>query len=142
MLRPAPPDHARTLTITRHNNLILRAPLTTPPQPGPARCDVAGISDSPGERLLTGIAGSGIAENDGRRLPAALPVGWLASVWACGLAVVGGHLVIGVEQPGWPRARVLALSSPGAAPSSLDVVAAGQGPGGLPRWEIAGTAGR
>jgi hypothetical protein len=85
--------------------------------------------------------------NKERRLRAALPVGWLAEVWACGLALVGGHLVIAVEQPGWPRARVLALSSPGAAPTPLDVMAAGDGsaswsPGGLPRWEIAGAGGR
>jgi hypothetical protein len=74
----------------------------------------------------------------GRRLRASLPVSWLASVWACGLAVIGGHLVVGVEQPGWPRARVRALPAPGATPSPVDVVATGEGAGGLPRWEIAG----
>jgi hypothetical protein len=74
----------------------------------------------------------------GRRLRASLPVSWLASVWACGLAVIGGHLVVGVEQPGWPRARVRALPAPGAMPSPLDVVATGEGPGGLPCWEITG----
>lgn len=77
----------------------------------------------------------------GRRLRASLPASWLASVWACGLAVIGGHLVIGVEQPGWPRARVLALSAPGAPPLPLDVVASGEEAGGLPRWEIDGDSG-
>jgi hypothetical protein len=74
----------------------------------------------------------------GRRLRASLPVSWLASVWACGLAVIGGHLVVGVDQPGWPRASVRALPAPGATPSPVDVVATGEGPAGLPRWEIAG----
>jgi hypothetical protein len=77
----------------------------------------------------------------GPRLRASLPVSWLAAVWACGLAIIGGHLVIGVERPGWPRARVRALSSPGATPVPLDVMATGEGPGGLPRWEIADVSG-
>jgi hypothetical protein len=71
----------------------------------------------------------------GRLLRASLPVGWLASVWACGLAVVDGHLVVAVEQAGWPRARVLALPEPGAPPVLLDVEAAGDSP--LPHWAIA-----
>lgn len=70
-----------------------------------------------------------------RRVRASLPVGWLASVWACGLAVVDGHLVVAVEEPGWPRARVLALTSPGAAPVSLGVL--GTEDETLPRWTIA-----
>jgi hypothetical protein len=57
----------------------------------------------------------------GRYLRASLPVGWLASVWACGLAVVDGHLVVGVEQAAWPDARVLALPAPDAAPVRLRV---------------------
>jgi hypothetical protein len=68
----------------------------------------------------------------GRRVRAALPFGWLASVWACGLAVVDGHLVVAVEEPGWPRARVLALREPGTAPVPLGVVATDDTP--LPRW--------
>jgi len=70
-----------------------------------------------------------------RRVRVSLPVGWLASVWACGLAVVGGHLVVAVEEPGWPRARVRALAAPGAAPISLGV--AGTEDETLPRWTIA-----
>jgi hypothetical protein len=70
----------------------------------------------------------------GRRLRAALPFSWLASVWACGLAVVDGHLVVAVEQPGWPSARVLALREPGMAAVPLTVAATDATP--LPRWTI------
>ena len=70
-----------------------------------------------------------------QRVRASLPVGWLASVWACGLAVVDGHLVVAVEEPGWPRARVRALAQPAAAPVSLAVT--GTDDGILPRWTIA-----
>jgi hypothetical protein len=69
-----------------------------------------------------------------RRLRASLPVSWLSRVWACGLAVVDGHLVIAVDRPGYPRARVLALRSPGADPVTLDVEAAGVSAEGLPEW--------
>ena len=68
-----------------------------------------------------------------RRLRISLPAGWLASVWACGLARVARHLVVAVEQPGWPRARVLGLRAPGAEPEPLDVHA---GPGDVPHWEV------
>ena len=71
-----------------------------------------------------------------RRLRVSLPAGWLAAVWACGLARVGRSLVVGVEQPGWPRARVLALRSPGAEPEPLDVHASASGPGDVPHWEL------
>jgi hypothetical protein len=70
-----------------------------------------------------------------RRVRVSLPVGWLASVWACGLAVVDGHLVVAVEEPGWPWARVLALAEPAAAPVSVAVT--GTDDGTLPRWRIA-----
>jgi hypothetical protein len=71
-----------------------------------------------------------------RRLRVSLPAGWLAAVWACGLARVGRYLVVGVEQPGWPRARVLGLRSPGAEPEPLDVHTSASGPGDVPHWEI------
>jgi len=81
--------------------------------------------------------GWGSAELTGRgedrRLRVSLPAGWLASVWACGLAQTGRHLVVAVEQPGWPQARVLGLRSPGAEPEPLDVHA---GPGDVPHWEV------
>ena len=85
-------------------------------------------------------AGWGSAELTGRgeerRLRVALPAGWLASVWACGLAQVGRYLVVGVERPGWPRARVLGLRSPGAEPEPLDVHASASSPGNVPHWEV------
>jgi hypothetical protein len=84
--------------------------------------------------------GWGSAELTGRgedrRLRVALPAGWLASVWACGLARVGRHLIVAVEQPGWPRARVLGLRSPGAEPEPLDVHADPDGPADVPHWEV------
>jgi hypothetical protein len=70
-----------------------------------------------------------------QRVRVSLPVSWLASVWACGLAVVDGHLVVAVEEPGWPRARVLALAKPGADPVSL--VVTGTDAGALPHWTTA-----
>jgi hypothetical protein len=57
----------------------------------------------------------------GRRLHATLPMGWLASVWAPGLAVVAGHLVVAVEQAAWPDATVLAVPAPGREPVRLEV---------------------
>jgi hypothetical protein len=89
------------------------------------------LHDGPGwgSAELTGRA-------EGRRLRVSLPAGWLASVWACGLSRVGRHLVVAVERPGWPDARVLGLRSPGAEPESLDVHASASGPGNVPHWEI------
>jgi hypothetical protein len=73
----------------------------------------------------------------GRRLRASLPVGWLAEVWACGMAVAGGHLIVAVEEPGYPLARVLALPAPDAGPVAITVRAARDDPAGLPSWEVA-----
>jgi hypothetical protein len=75
----------------------------------------------------------------GRRLQVSLPAWWLASVWACGLALVGRHLVVAVEQAGWPDARVLGVRSPGAEPAPLGVHASADahgGPADAPHWEI------
>src|SRR5215475_12193831 len=69
-----------------------------------------------------------------RRLRAWLPVGWLADVWACGLAVLSGYLVVAVAEPGYPRVRVLALPAPGAEPIAATIRAAADGPAGLPTW--------
>ena len=84
--------------------------------------------------------GWGSAELTGRgedrRLRVALPPGWLASVWACGLVRIGRHLVVAVEQPGWPDARVLGLRSPGAEPEPLYVHAGPGGAGDVPHWEV------
>ena len=70
-----------------------------------------------------------------RRLRVALPPGWLARVWASGLAATGRHLVVAVLQAGWPDARVLALRVPGAEPVELDVHGA-TGPGDAQKWEV------
>jgi hypothetical protein len=92
---------------------------------------VVGLHHGPGwgSAELTG-------RGEDRRLRVSLPAGWLASVWACGLARIGRHLVVAVEQPGWPRARVLGLRSPGAEPEPLDVHAGAGGPGDVPHWEL------
>jgi hypothetical protein len=77
-----------------------------------------------------------------RRLRVSLPADWLARVWACGLALVGQHLVVAVDRAGWPDARVLALPAPGAEPVLLDVHARDGGTGGEngagdgTHWEI------
>jgi hypothetical protein len=68
-----------------------------------------------------------------RRLRVSLPAGWLASVWACGLARVGRHLIVAVQEPGWPTARVLGLRSPGTEPEPLVVHGS---PGDVPHWEV------
>ena len=82
-----------------------------------------------------------------RRLRVSLPAGWLARVWAAGLALTRRHLVVAVQRAGWPDARVLALRAPGTEPVPLDVHAsqAGLSRGGLevrpsaadaPHWEV------
>jgi hypothetical protein len=60
-----------------------------------------------------------------RKIRAALPAGWLASVWAAGLAVTGGHLIVAVQEAAWPGATVLGVPKPGAEPVILKVHAAG-----------------
>ena len=73
-----------------------------------------------------------------RRLRVSLPAWWLARVWACGLALTGRHLVVAVERAGWPDARVLALSAPGADPVSrcAHAVSRPSGAADAPHWEI------
>lgn len=79
--------------------------------------DAEGVTVAPHEGPGWGTLG---LTGDGR-LTGALPVEWLAGVWACGLALAGGHLVVSVTEPGYPRARVLALPEPGAAPVPLEI---------------------
>ena len=105
----------------------------------PDRVDASLLERSPepaswGALELTGTGA-------GRRLRATLPVSWLATVWAPGLAVVAGHLVVAVEQAAWPDATVLAVPAPGAPPVRFGVRAvdgeAGTGvggPGHLSQW--------
>jgi hypothetical protein len=76
-----------------------------------------------GSAELTGRGGQ-------RRLRVSLPAGWLARVWAPGLALTGRHLVVAVARAGWPDARVLALRAPGTEPVLLDVHATAPGPAG------------
>jgi hypothetical protein len=89
---------------------------------------------------LHSVPGWGSAELTGRgadrRLRVSLPAGWLASVWACGLARIGRHLIVAVQEPGWPAARVLGLRAPGAEPEQLDAHADEGGPADAPHWEI------
>ena len=79
-----------------------------------------------------GMSGRG----EERELTFSLPAGWLASVWACGLALAGRQLVVAVTKPGWPDAQVLALRAPGAEPVPLDVHGTADGDGN-PVWEAA-----
>ena len=58
------------------------------------------------------------------RVSVALPVGWLASVWAAGLAVTAGHLIVAVTEAAWPDATVLGVPEPGADPVILKLTAA------------------
>ena len=87
--------------------------------------------EGPGWGTLT-MTGTGAA----RRLRASLPVGWLADVWACGMAVASGHLVVGVDEPGYPLARVQALAAPGAEPAPIAIRAGHDHQAGLPVWEV------
>jgi hypothetical protein len=79
-----------------------------------------------------GMSGRG----EERELTFTLPAGWLASVWACGLALVGRQLVVAVPRPGWPDAQVLALRAPGTEPEPLDVHGTADA-NGNPVWEAA-----
>jgi hypothetical protein len=83
----------------------------------PDRVDVSLHEDEGWGRLA--LSGTG----RDRRLSAALPAGWLASVWAAGLAVTAGHLVVAVTAADWPDATVLAVPEPGAEPVILEVKA-------------------
>jgi hypothetical protein len=87
-----------------------------------------------------GLAGWGRTEltgrGAGRRLRVSLPASWLARVWACGLALTGRHLVVGVDRAGWPDARVLAVRAPGHEPVLLDVHDGRDGTDDAPHWEV------
>ena len=85
----------------------------------PSRVDVS-LHEGAGWGRLA-VSGTG----RDRGLSAALPAGWLASVWAAGLAVTAGHLVVAVTAAAWPDATVLAVPGPGADPVILKVRAEG-----------------
>jgi hypothetical protein len=95
----------------------------------PAAQSWLGIDPGQVEAVLHEDAGWGQLTMTGsgsdRKLRAALPAGWLASVWAAGLAVTGGHLIVAVQEAAWPEATVLGVPEPGAEPVILKVHAAG-----------------
>lgn len=93
-----------------------------------APVDTLGTAETWGAVELTGKGAD-------RRLRIALPAHWLASVWACGLALVARHLVVAVTRPGWPDAQVLALRAPGTEPVPLDVHGTVD-ESGLPHWQV------
>ena len=92
----------------------------------PAAGPWAGLGPDAVRATLHEGAGWGSAERDGTGLRAALPLSWLARVWAPGLPVVGGHLVVDVLAGSWPRVQVLALPAPGAEPAVLSIQADGE----------------
>ena len=88
----------------------------------------------PGTIDVTSYDGEGwgeLALADGR-LRAALPVGWLASVWAPGLAVTGLRLVTEVVSGTWPVLQVRAIRHPGTEPAPARVIRRAG------RWTMAG----
>jgi hypothetical protein len=119
---------------------------------GPAAAGWLGIEPGQVDGRLHEGAGWGSLELTGtggaRHLRAALPAGWLAAVWACGLTVTGGHLVVAVEHAAWPDATVLAVPEPGQDPVLLSVRASEDagpdadqdaGPSGdRAHWEVTG----
>jgi len=88
----------------------------------PGRVEVT-LHNGPGWGQLSATAGqpSEPGQPSQPGLTAALTPDWLARVWAPGLALVAGRLVVAVPEAEWPRARVLALAAPGAEPVAMDV---------------------
>ncbi len=99
----------------------------------PAAAGWLGIDPEAVHAVLHEGPGWGTAELAAGMLRAALPVRWLAAVWAAGFPVVGGHLVVDVLTAAWPRAQVRALPRPGAAPAVLSIRYDGE------HWSVAGT---
>jgi hypothetical protein len=107
----------------------------------------------PGQVVVTLHRGPGwgsaelTGRGEQRRLRVSLPAGWLARVWAAGLALTGRHLVVAVTRAGVSDARVLALRAPGTEPVPLDVHATAPDPAGgalnvrpnaadAPHWDV------
>ncbi len=99
----------------------------------PAAADWLGIDPEAVRASLHEGPGWGTVELAGGTLRAALPVHWLAAVWAARFPVVGGHLVVNVLAAAWPRAQVRALARPGAAPTVLSIRYDGE------HWSVAET---
>ena len=120
-----------------------RRPPRGTPKPGPARTAGPGRRADrpagPGRRAVgsastrtwsgppcTRVPGWGSVARDGPGLRAALPLSWLARVWAPGFPVVDGHLVVDVLAVSWPQVQVLGLPAPGAEPAVLSIQADGE----------------
>lgn len=99
----------------------------------PAAADWLGIDPEAVRASLHEGPGWGTVELAGGTLRAALPVHWLAAVWAARFPVVGGHLVVDVLAAGWPQAQVRALARPGAVPTVLSIRYDGE------HWSVAET---
>ena len=84
----------------------------------PAAGPWAGLDPDAVRATLHEGPGWGSVEGDGSGLRAALPLGWLARVWAPGFPVADGHLVVDVLEVSWPQVRVLGLPAPGRSPPS------------------------
>lgn len=89
----------------------------------PAASSWLGIDADQVSASLREGSGWGDVQLDGTgqdaRLDVSLPFGWLARVWAPGLAVLRDHLIVDVLEVTWPRARVRGLRRPGAEPVVL-----------------------
>jgi hypothetical protein len=123
---------------TAANRPALRAALTA--RLAPIAEDWIGLHPDQVTGLLHAGDGWGSTELTGKgaatQLRIALPAGWLASVWACGLGLVARHLVVAVVRSGWPDAQVLAVRAPGAEPVLLDVHGEVGGPSDCVCWAI------
>jgi hypothetical protein len=87
----------------------------------PAAGPWAGVDPDAVQVTLHEAPGWGRVERDGPALRAALPLSWLARIWAPGFPVVDGHLVVDVLDGTWPRMRVLGLPAPGTEPAVLSI---------------------
>jgi hypothetical protein len=99
----------------------------------PAAASWLGIDPGAVRAEVQEAPGWGTVELTGLTLRAALPVRWLAAVWAAGCPVVDRHLVVDVLSVTWPQAQVRALRRPGAPPAVLSIRYDGE------HWAVAGT---
>jgi hypothetical protein len=97
----------------------------------PAAGPWAGLDPDAVRAVLHDGPGWGSAERDGPGLQAALPLSWLARVWAPGFPVVGGHLIVDVLAGSWPQMQVLGLPAPGAEPAVVSIQSDGE------HWSLA-----
>lgn len=81
-----------------------------------------------------------VREADPQRLRARVPLCWLSRIWAPGLGVVDGQLVVEVNRVDDDVAHLVAVGEPGGERTALAVHrdhAAGS-LGGFPRWTVVG----